>query len=431
MATQLNTIHRLSDDLHQTTGHREDKQRRMSDAEVMPTALCAASLFRGKFAAARLFVKGHGYIPRIRSMDTFSQRLHRLATRVRRPTLRVPQTRDGACSLKYLFKDVAHNFMETVGMKRIRLTVILLLMLFLTSQVHGQGTAEIKGVVTDRTTGESLPGASVIIEGTSIGSATNEEGEYRIPRVPAGSFVLVATYIGYQEARTEITVAGGEDLDLDIEMDFATVEGDEIVVTAQAEGQMSAINQQIASVTIKNVVSADKIQQIPDVNAAESVARLPGISLVRSGGEGQQVAVRGLSPKYNVMMVNGVRMQSTDRENRSVDLNMIAPNVLSGIEVTKALTADMDADAVGGTVNLKIGKAREDFHGNFSFQAGYGSLAETYGNWKGSALASNRFLDNKLGIQISGFIDDYNRNSDVLSAGYAINEEETDNQWQI
>ena len=283
----------------------------------------------------------------------------------------------------------------------------------------------ISGVVTDKATGDPLPGANVFLEGTTIGTASNEEGQYTISRVPSGPFVLLATYIGYQDARIEINVAD-EDLVVNIEMDFATFEGEEVVVTAQAEGQIAAINQQISSETIKNVVSADKIQQIPDVNAAESVARLPGVSLVRSGGEGQQVAVRGLSPKYNVMMVNGVRMQSTDRDDRSVDLNMIAPNVLSGIEVTKALTADMDADAVGGTVNLKIGRAREGFHGNFSVQDGYGSLGETYGNWKGAALISNRFLSNKLGVQLSGYIDDYNRNSDVLSAGYGINEEQSD-----
>lgn len=313
-------------------------------------------------------------------------------------------------------------------MDRIRFTLVFLLMCVLVSHtVYGQGAAEISGVVTDKATGDPLPGASVFIEGTTIGAASSDEGLYKIPRVPAGSFVLVARYIGYQEVRIDITVAGA-DLVRDIEMEFAAVEGDEVIVTAQAEGQMAAINQQISSTTIKNVVSAEKIQQIPDVNAAESVARLPGISLVRSGGEGQQVAVRGLSPKYNVMMVNGVRMQSTDRDNRSVDLNMIAPNVLSGIEVTKALTADMDADAVGGTVNLKIGKAREGFHGNFSVQDGYGSLGETYGNWKATGLISSRFLGNKLGVQLSGYIDDYNRNSDVLSAGYAINEEATESE---
>ena len=186
---------------------------------------------------------------------------------------------------------------------------------------------------------------------------------------------------------------------------------------------MGAINQQLSSNTIKNVVSADRIKDVPDVNAAESVSRLPGLSLVRSGGEGQKVAIRGISPQYNVMMINGVRMQSTDRNDRSVDLNMIAPNVLSGIEVTKALTADLDADAVGGTVNLKIGKAGEEFLSKFSVQGGYSSLSKTYGNYRVNGYISNRYFDNKFGVQISGSWDSYNRNADILSVGYALNEE--------
>ncbi len=299
---------------------------------------------------------------------------------------------------------------------------LLIATLAVVPHAKAQRSVEISGIVTDLATGEPLPGASVVIEGTTLGSAANAEGRYLIPRISAGSYVLIASYIGYQEARMPITVAG-ENLVVDLAMAFTTIEGEDIVVTAQAEGQMAAINQQISAVTIKNVVSADRIQQIPDVNAAESVARLPGVSLVRSGGEGQQVAVRGLSPKYNVMMVNGVRMQSTDRDDRSVDLNMIAPNVLSGIEVTKALTADMDADAVGGTVNLRIGKAEPGLHSKVSMQGGYGSVGETYGNWRGTALVSNRFLKNRLGVQASAFMDNFNRNSDVLSAGYAINEE--------
>ena len=265
--------------------------------------------------------------------------------------------------------------MGTVRMHRSRFIIVFLLTLCFTLPIYGQGSAVISGVVLDKVTGDPLPGASVFIEGTSIGAAANDEGEYRIPRVPAGTYVLVATYIGYQEVKTDITVAG-EDIALNIEMEFTTFEGEDIVVTAQAEGQMAAINQQISANTITNVVSEDKIQDIPDVNAAESVARLPGVSIIRSGGEGQQVAVRGLSPQYNVMMVNGVRMQSTDRDNRSVDLNMIAPNVLSGIEVTKALTADMDADAVGGTVNLKIGKAAEGFQGSFLSKMATGRLGK-------------------------------------------------------
>lgn len=303
-------------------------------------------------------------------------------------------------------------------------TAVLLVFLFLGTQpIYAQGSGNISGTVVDKASGEALIGVNVFLEGTSIGTATNNEGEYIIHQVPAGKYNIGAKYIGYKDQSIPATITANGKVVLDFELEYMVFEGEEVVVTAQASGQLGAINQQLNSNTIKNVVSAARIRDIPDVNAAESVSRLPGISLIRSGGEGQKVAVRGLSPKYNVMMVNGVRMQSTDRNDRSVDLNMIAPNILSGIEVTKALTADMDADAVGGTVNLKIGKAAEGLQGNFSLQGGYGSMAKTFGNYRTTGFLSNRFFDNKFGVQVSGYLDNFNRNSDELSAGYALNEQ--------
>lgn len=286
------------------------------------------------------------------------------------------------------------------------------------------GPGSIKGKVVDKSSGEELLYANVQLEGTSLGTSTDDVGEFVIRQVPPGDYILIASYIGYQEQKVPVTVLSDETVEVNVELEYAALLGEEVIVTAQASGQMKAINEQLASNTIKNVVSADRIQDVPDVNAAESVARLPGLSLIRSGGEGQKVAIRGISPQYNVTMVNGVRMQSTDRNDRSVDLNMIAPNILSGIEVTKALTADMDADAVGGTVNLKIGEAQEGFRGNFGAQRGYGSLANTYDNYRVTGFLSNRFFNNKLGVQVSGYLDNFNRNSDVLSAGYALNEED-------
>jgi TonB-dependent receptor len=287
--------------------------------------------------------------------------------------------------------------------------------------VYAQKSGNISGIVTDKKTGEPLPGANVFLEGTSLGAATSVNGQYAIRQVPPGDYNMMVKYIGYKEEKLAITVKSGATTEINVGLNYVTIESKTVTVTAQAEGQIQAINQQLASNTITNVVSSDRIQEIPDANAAESVSHLPGISIIRSGGEGQKVTIRGLAPKYNVMMVNGVRMQSTDRDDRSVDLNMIAPNILSGIEVTKALTADMDADAVGGTVNLKIGKAQEGFHSKVAAQGGYGSLANTYGNYRFNGLFSDRFLDNKFGVELSGFADKYNRNSDVLGAAWNIN----------
>ena len=324
-------------------------------------------------------------------------------------------------------KSAKHLDHSNTEVSKFKSFVTALAMAFLFLGIHSayaQGSGTVSGTVVDKFSGETLPGANVFLEGTSIGTATNFEGEFVLHQIPAGEYTLIAKYIGYRDQAISITIVAGGTQKAGFELEYAAIQGEEVVVTAQAVGQMAAINQQLSSNTIKNVVSSDRIQDVPDVNAAESVARLPGISLIRSGGEGQKVAIRGLSPKYNVMMVNGVRMQSTDRNDRSVDLNMIAPNILSGIEVTKALTADMDADAVGGTVNLKIAKAAQGFQGKFSLQGGYGSVGNTYGNYRATGFLSNRFFDNKLGIQVSGYLDNFNRNSDVLSAGYALNEED-------
>ncbi len=313
-------------------------------------------------------------------------------------------------------------------------TFFLTLMFFLfgITNVAAQ-SGQIRGIIVDRVTEEPLIGVNVGIEGTSMGSPTDVDGMYVINRVPAGTYTIIASSIGYKRFSAQVEVAAGETLDFDIIMDQEAVEGEAVIISAQAKGQIAAINEQISSNTISNVVSAERIKDIPDANVAESVGRLPGISIKRSGGEGQKVTIRGLSPKYNVMAVNGVRMQSSDPNDRSVDLNMIAPNALSGIEVKKALTADMDADAVGGTVNLKINKAPEGFRKNFSYENGYAGLANEnrFGNFKGNLSVSNRFLDSKLGIQSTGFYQSYDRSSDNITAGYGWHgaEDDINNFW--
>ncbi len=313
---------------------------------------------------------------------------------------------------------------RSLYLKGLICTVLFTVFFLGATHVQAAGSCRITGVVLDKVTSEPLPGANVLLEGTSIGSATDMHGEYYIPNIWPGTYTIVVTYIGYKEVKLPIVIKEGEVKTQTIELEYAAIKGEAVEITAQADGQMAAINQQISARTITNIVAADRIQDVPDANAAESVSRLPGVSLVRDGGEGQKVTIRGLSPKYNVMMVNNVRMESTDRDDRSTDLNMISPNILSGIEVIKVLTADMDADAVGGIVNLKISKAAKGFHSKFSIQDGYGSLADTYGNYRANGLLSNRFFDNKLGVQLSGFLDKYNRSSDSLTAVYKTNEED-------
>ncbi|MGY9009824.1 MAG: TonB-dependent receptor plug domain-containing protein [Rhodobacterales bacterium] len=194
------------------------------------------------------------------------------------------------------------------------------------------------------------------------------------------------------------------------------------MVTAQAKGQMDAINRQLKAKSIKNIVSSDRIQELPDANAAESVARIPGVSIRREGGEGNKVVIRGLSPKYNKITVNGTNIASTDEDNRSADLGMISQYMLEGIEVTKAGTPDQEADVLGGTVNFILKKAAPGFHGMMVNQGMKNYLKNTNmvppDDNKIVMSLSNRFFNDRIGIlgQIDG--ENRNRSSHNLGASY-------------
>jgi len=193
-----------------------------------------------------------------------------------------------------------------------------------------------------------------------------------------------------------------------------------VIVTAQVRGQRAAINQMRSSNEIINVVSSDKIRDVPDANAAESIGRLPGVSLQRSGGEGNKVVVRGLSPQFTIVQVDGVRLSGVDND-RGVGMSTISSEMLDGIELSKSLTADKDADAIGGIINLRTRVADKGFHVEALALGGYNSLEKSLNNYKFSVNAGNRFFTDKLGVLVTLGKEQVVRSSDNFDAGYHAN----------
>ena len=306
-----------------------------------------------------------------------------------------------------------------------KIFVIIMLAIFMMSYqqtgIFAASSGRIVGVVKDAATRQPLPGANVYLVGTAMGAASDLKGNYRILRVPPGLYTLKVTFIGYKEKEVSVRVLPGETKEVNLELQFGVVKGKAVVVTAQAEGQVAAINQQLRSNTIKNVVSAERIRELPDANAAESVGRLPGISIIRSGGEANKVVIRGLAPTYNSITVDNQRIPATDLDDRGVDLSMISPDILAGIEVTKALTPDMDADAIGGTVNFKLADAPSGgFRYHFRFYEGYNDLRREPGQYKGSFTLSNRYWNERFGLMVNGDVQRVQRGSDDFTADYFI-----------
>ncbi len=291
-------------------------------------------------------------------------------------------------------------------------------------------TGGLSGVLTDASSGETLPGANIYMENTGIGTVTDLEGEYRLMNVPVGTHEVTFSYIGYETQIHEVEITENVDYKLNVQIGLDAVGLEEVVVTMQMLGQAKAINQQLNSDALVNVVSSDKMKELPDVNAAEAIGRLPGISVQRTGGEASKVVVRGLSPKLTAITINGVRIASTSGTDRSVNLSMIAPELLSSIEVYKSPTADMDGDAVGGIVNLGIAKAPMKPNASIRVSGGFSGLDKEFGNYKGSVDLSKRFLENKLGVYLKANYENMNRSSENISNTY-LTDEGVDGDWPI
>ncbi len=286
------------------------------------------------------------------------------------------------------------------------------------------GGGTIQGTVKDSQTGELLPAANISLAGTGLGTTTDIFGKFVVRNVPPGTYTMRVAYIGYTTLEVHVEVADEATITENVKLDNVGLKAEGVVVTAQAAGQNQAINTQLSSLEIKNVVSAARIQELPDANAAESVGRLPGVSILRSGGEGNEVVVRGLQPKYNAILIDGVRIASSSTDDRSTDLSMISSDMLEGIEVSKSVTADQDADVLGGTVNFRMRQAGESVPGvgvNFLAQLGYKGLSNAYNkfnNYKYVGGLEGRLFDNQLGFFAQADAERRNLASNEFGATY-------------
>ncbi len=316
--------------------------------------------------------------------------------------------------------------MKTATTKRIlRFSLIAALFSATISTTFAQ--TMLSGVVTDANAGAPLPFANVYLDGTTQGTVTNLNGEFRLP-LDAGLYTIAVSFMGYQTQQKEVTLVEGQNLVVDFEIFPEAIMGEEVVVTAMMRGQKAAINSQLNAAGIVNTVSEEQIQELPDANAGEALGRLPGISLKRSGGEAQRVVLRGLNEKFSQIQLDGVAIPATDAGARGVDLSLFSINSLAGIEVTKALTSDMDADAIAGTVNLITKKAPGKPELRIDLGGGYNVLEKSAAQYSLGARYNRRYLENRLGMQVSVTSESKIRSNERYGQGWDVRPDST---WVI
>ena len=260
------------------------------------------------------------------------------------------------------------------------------------------GADVLTGTVTDATGEAGLQGALVTIEELGRTTSADRFGTYRFANIPAGDYTLSVSYVGADTVTDSVTVSGDTDFSIRLGGDVRYL--DNILVVGSSAAQAGAINQQRASDALISVIDSDGLGNFPDTTVADSLARVAGLSIENDQGEGRYVSIRGINTDLISATINGVRTPSPE-DRRGVLLDGVPSDLLDGIEVQKSLTPDVDADTIGGVINLKTISAF-DRDGQFvraKVEGSYNEIAEELSP-KATLTYSNVFGD-KLGIAAS------------------------------
>ena len=243
--------------------------------------------------------------------------------------------------------------------------IVALLLSCLPLDARGQSAGTVQGRVVDASGGAPLPGANVVVEGTDIGTSTNEDGRFRLPGVPTGSQTLAVSFVSYQTNSKTVEVRAGQSTTVNFELASEVLQGEEVVISGLRRSQFRSVNEKKQSINVVDALSADDIGDLPEKNVAEAVQRLPGIVMTNDRTEGRLVSIRGGSAELNNVTLNGNSMASTT-DSRATGLDLLPANMVSNITVTKAVTPDMPANAIGGSLNIETLTAF-DREGSFVF----------------------------------------------------------------
>jgi TonB-dependent receptor len=207
------------------------------------------------------------------------------------------------------------------------------------------------GTVTNQATGRTLEGARVVLQGTGRETLTDEQGTYRFDDIAPGNVTVSVSYTGLKTLETPFVVAASGTSRRDIELTSDIYTLSRLVVSGEREGNAQAITLQKKSFGVKNVVSQDAFGSLAG-NPADLLVRLPGVSGIEQDGDVRYIQIRGLSGSLSSVTRDGNRMADASSTSREYLFQQATSDAIERFEVVKSPTPDMDADSIGGSVNM-------------------------------------------------------------------------------
>jgi len=280
-----------------------------------------------------------------------------------------------------------------------------------------ESTARVSGVVTDANNAV-LPGARVELqqkESVVASAISDGQGQFTISYLTPGDYTLVVYYVGFSKFEAPVTVTAGKLARMNAVLNVAS-ESESVIVTAErAHGEAEAINEEKMADNILNVLPTQVITSLPNANIADAVGRLPGVTLERDEGEGKYVQIRGTEPRLANLTIDGVEVPSPEGGVRQVKLDAIPADLVESVQINKTLQANMNGDAIGGSVNLVTKKAGDRPNLTLYGSGGFTPIANTRKVYEFGGIAGQRFgVQKRFGVMVSGSYDYNGRGIDDI-----------------
>src|SRR5438046_2537352 len=276
------------------------------------------------------------------------------------------------------------------------------------------GKGAIAGHVTD-SSGGALVGAQVTVQPKGVSVVSDARGQFFINDLEPGSYTVTVTYVGFEAFTQTVNVTAGQAANIEAKLGVESQNLEVLVTAERASGEAEAVNRERTADNVLQVLPDEVIRSLPNANMADALGRLPSVTIERDEGEGKYVQIRGTEPRLANVTIDGVNTPSPESGVRQIKLDAIPADIVESVEINKTLQANMDADGIGGSVNLVTKTAGERPTISVSGMGGYTPIVNGRGLVETAATVGQRFGANKrFGALIGGTYDWNGRGIDDL-----------------